>query len=85
MNRTDIIHKINSFLVEEFEADPESISGEANFHETLDLDSLDYVDLVVLVDEAFGFKMQGDDFKSIATYNDFYDFIELKTKQKQTA
>ena len=47
MNKEEIVEKINGFLVEEFEVDPDDIAPESNLKETLGLDSLDYVDLVV--------------------------------------
>jgi len=75
MDMHEIIEKTNEFLVEEFEVEGDKISSDAHFHETLDLDSLDYVDLVVIVDEHFGFKMTSDDFKQITSFGDFYDFI----------
>ncbi len=75
MEMNDIIRKSNAFLIEEFEVDESKISTDANFHDTLDLDSLDYVDLVVIVDEHFGLKMTADDFKQITTFGDFYEFI----------
>ena len=46
--------------------------------ETLELDSLDYVDLVVLIEENLGFKPTADDFKTVETFNDFYDLVERK-------
>ena len=45
-----------SFLVEEFEVDPAKITPQANLKETLELDSLDYIDLVVVVESNFGFQ-----------------------------
>lgn len=80
MDMHEIIEKTNEFLIEEFEVEESRISGDAHFHETLDLDSLDYVDLVVIVDEHFGFKMTSDDFKQITSFNDFYDFIAQHSK-----
>lgn len=80
MDMHEIIEKTNEFLVEEFEVEESKISGDANFHDTLDLDSLDYVDLVVIVDEHFGFKMTSEDFKQITTFDDFYGFIEEHNK-----
>ncbi len=75
MEMNDIIEKSNAFLVEEFEVDEGKITPGAPFHRTLDLDSLDYVDLVVIVDEHFGMKMSSDDFKKIETFKDFYETI----------
>jgi len=74
----EVVQKINHFLVEEFEVDEDSISPEANLKETLDLDSLDYVDLVVEVESNFGFKVSPEDFISIVTFQDFYNYVQSK-------
>lgn len=76
MERSEIIKKINAFLIDEFEVSPDSIILEENFHETLDLDSLDYVDLVVVIQSHFGFKLTAENFKGMDTFEDFYDMIE---------
>ncbi len=78
MNKEVIIDKINDFLIDEFEVEQEDISPEANLKETLELDSLDFVDLVVAVESNFGVKLVGDDFVDIATLQNFYDLIEKK-------
>lgn len=78
MDKAQIIETVKEFLVEEFEADAADLIAEENMHEVLDLDSLDYVDLVVLIDENFGFKTTSEDFQSIKTFDDFYNFIESK-------
>ena len=62
MDKEVIIEKINNFLIDEFEVESEDISPEANLKETLDLDSLDFVDLVVSVESNFGVKLEGKDF-----------------------
>ena len=74
----EIISKVNAFLVDEFEVDPQSITPDANLKETLNLDSLDYVDLVVVIESNFGFKVKGEDFVHIKTFQDFYDYINSK-------
>lgn len=78
MNRGEIITTTKRFLSEEFEVDPDAMQPENNLKETLDLDSLDYVDLVVLIEENLGFKPTADDFKSVETFDDFYDLVEMK-------
>lgn len=81
MKREDIIATTKRFLSEEFEVDQNMIEGENNLQETLDLDSLDYVDLVVVIEENLGFKPNAEDFKNITTFNDFYDLVESKIEQ----
>ena len=47
----------------------------ASLKETLEIDSLDYVDLVVIIERNFGFKVKGEDFATIKSLQDFYDYI----------
>jgi len=82
MNKEEIIKKINGFLVDEFEVDNDEIQPDANLKDTLGLDSLDYVDLVVSIEANFGVKLVEVDFVGIATFENFYDLIETKLKVK---
>lgn len=83
MNREQVISTIKEFLSEEFEVDPSVIVAESNLKGTLELDSLDYVDLVVVIEENFGFKVTGDDFEGIDTFNDFFNLVEKKLSEKE--
>jgi acyl carrier protein len=85
MVQEEIIKTVNGFLVQEFEVEESKISSEANLRETLDLDSLDYVDLVVVIESNFGFKVKGEDFLEIHTFQDFYNYCQTKVQEKATA
>lgn len=85
MDKESIIEKVNGFLVEEFEVDPVKITPEANLRETLELDSLDYIDLVVVIEGNFGFKVKPEDFASIVTFQNFYDYVINRVESKVTA
>lgn len=78
MTTEEIIEKINAFLIEEFEVEEDTLIPEDNVQEILDLDSLDYVDLVVVIEKNFGFKVSNEDFKTIVSLQDFYDYIIAK-------
>ncbi|MFC4095327.1 acyl carrier protein [Euzebyella saccharophila] len=78
MTKEEIVEKINLFLIDEFEVDEDEIEPEANLKEALDLDSLDFVDLVVAVESNFGVKLVGEDFINVHTLQNFYDLIEAK-------
>ena len=82
IDKDEIIDKINAFLVDEFEVEPDDIQAEADLKETLDLDSLDYVDLVVEIESHFGFKVKPEDFTGISTFQNFYDYIIEKVERK---
>ncbi len=78
MDSQEIKEKIDGFLVDEFEVDGKLIEPHKNLNETLELDSLDYVDLVVEVERNFGFKVKPEDFSDIKTFQDFYDYVGAK-------
>lgn len=82
MNKEEIIEKIKGFLVEEFEVNEDDIQPESNLKDTLGLDSLDYVDLVVSIESNFGVKLVEVDFIGIDTFQSFYDLIDNKLKLK---
>ncbi|MEC4113295.1 phosphopantetheine-binding protein [Myroides pelagicus] len=82
MNHEEILEKINQILIEEFEVDEDVIASDNNLKESLDLDSLDYVDLVVLIESNFGVKLVEADFASTVTFQDFYTLIETKVAEK---
>ncbi len=82
MTKEVIIEKCMAFFTEEFEVDGAKITGDANLRETLDLDSLDYVDLVVVIESNFGFKVKGEDFINIHTFDDFYNYCYNKIQEK---
>jgi acyl carrier protein len=78
MDKNTIINKINDFLIDEFEVEAEDIQLDANLKDTLELDSLDYVDLVVSVESNFNVKLDAEDFINVVTLENFYDLIEGK-------
>ncbi len=78
MSRKEIEEKVNAFLVEELEIDEEKIFPEARLKEDVGIDSLDFVDIVVIVNRVFGFKIQNGELKGVKTLGEFYDYIEKK-------
>ena len=75
-----VIEKINDVLIDEFEIEPEDIHLDADLKKVLELDSLDFVDLVVIIEANFGFKVDREDLKRIITFQNLYDYITEKTK-----
>ena len=73
-----LIEKINTILAEEFEVNVDIIKPEAPLMDTLDMDSLDLVDMVVLIEHNFGFTVNAKDFVGIKTFDDFYHFINSR-------
>ncbi len=85
MTQQEIISRINAFMVEDFEVEEAAITPHAELKTTLDLDSLDYIDLVVAIEQNFGFKVNPEDFQQMATIQDFYDYVSNRLKAQTAA
>lgn len=80
MSRTEIEEKVKEFLIDEIEVDEEKITADAKLKTDLGIDSLDFVDIVVLVDKKFGFKIKQEEMVGVDTFSKFCDYIESKVK-----
>ena len=76
MTREEIIEQVNSLLSEEFEIEQSEFAPDAVLKETLQLDSINLVDLVALVQYTYKITIPATDLPSIKTFNDRYDYIE---------
>jgi acyl carrier protein len=74
MTKEEIIKDVNDFLIEEFEIDESLISPDASWKQ-IGIDSLDFVDIVVIIEKKYGFKLKGEEMTNIATLDQFYDHI----------
>ena len=78
MNRTEIEAKVKDFLIEELEIDEDKISPDAKLKEDMGIDSLDFVDIVVIVERNFVFKIKAEEKAGVDTFSKFCDYIESK-------
>ncbi len=76
MTKAEIIAKANEILACEFEVEESVITPEAPLKETLGLDSLDLVDVVVLIEENFGVTLKNSDFIGVKSFSDFYTLLD---------
>jgi acyl carrier protein len=81
----EIVNKINKVFEESFEIEKERLVPEAHIFTDLGLDSLDIVDLVVALQNAFGVKIRNEEkVREIRTLQDIYQFISsLKTEENK--
>ncbi len=78
MSRQEIEEKVRTFLVEDLEIEADAITPEARLKEDMGIDSLDFVDIVVIVEKYFGFKINPEEMAGVATLSQFCDYIESK-------
>ena len=79
MERKEIEAKVKEFMVEDLELDEAKITPDARLKEDIGIDSLDFVDIVVIVERKFGFKIKTEEMANVKTFNQFGDDIEKKT------
>lgn len=82
MERKEIESLVNNFLVEEMEIDANVMNEDATLKDDLGRDSLDFVDIVVIVEKTFGFKIKPEEFGNVLTLKEFYDYIDAKVNAK---
>ena len=75
MQNDEIIRKINQLLIDEIEIDENQINPAADLKKDLGIDSLDFVDLFVIVENNFGFKMKAEEMADVKSLQDFYSYI----------
>ena len=78
MEINEIKDKVKAFLIDEMEIDAAKIADDARLKEDMNIDSLEVVDIVVLVEQEFGFKMKPEDFKGLKTFDHFCRFIQTR-------
>lgn len=82
MKRTEIEEIVRNFLIEDIEIKEEVITPDAHLKNDLGIDSLDFVDIVVIVERNFGFKIKPEEMQNITTLSQFCDYIESKVGDK---
>ena len=82
MTEQEVIELIDSNLAEEFELDRDDMTPEANIYEDLGLDSLDTVDMVIVLEGAFNFKIREEEaVRAIRTLGDIHKFVLEKVAE----
>lgn len=78
MERSVLEAKVKNFMIEDLEIDEEKIVPQANLKKDLGIDSLDYVDIVVLVEKTFGVRIKSEEMAGVDTFSKFCDYLETK-------
>ena len=74
-DKEEMVAQLRPAIAEEFELEESDIVPDAPIKETLELDSLNLVDLIVLIEKVAGVKAKGTDVSKITTFEALYDFV----------
>jgi acyl carrier protein len=80
MSRDEVVVKVNDFLIDEFELEEEQLIPNALMKEDLDIESLDFVDIAVVIEKQFGLKVTSEQMVKIKKLDDLYNFILERSK-----
>ena len=68
--RENLLAELRSLMQSEFHLKPDQIEPATHLIDDLDFDSIDLIDLAVLLEERFGFKLDDEELNSVETFGD---------------
>ncbi|KRN88604.1 acyl carrier protein [Ligilactobacillus ceti] len=78
MTEQEIFSKVSDIILENFDIDPANITMDLNFQNDLNADSIDIVEFVLELEDAFGAEISDEDAEKLATMGDAVRYIASK-------
>lgn len=75
VNRDQIPNKVKDLIVQSLGVNASEITPDSSFIDDLGADSLDIVELVMLIEKEFGIEIPDEDAEKISTVQDAVDYI----------
>lgn len=74
----DIVEKVTAIVAEKLGVDKAEVTPDAVFIDDLGADSLDLVELIMAMEEEFGFEIADEDAEKLRTVGDVINFIKAR-------
>jgi len=78
-----IVEKVKQIIKEQLGVEEDEITPSASFVDDLGADSLDTVELVMAIEEAFDIEIPDNDAEKMRTVQDLIDYVEKHSKKKK--
>ena len=79
MSKKDTFEQLKELIIELLEVDEERILLEASFIDDFEADSLDFIELITAVEDAFSIEIPDEDMEKMLTVQDAVDYIESRS------
>lgn len=73
-----VFEKLRAIIMEQFNLEEEAVTMEASIQDDLGVDSLDVVDLIVIITEEFDVEIPDEVVDNIKTVGDIVNYIEAQ-------
>jgi len=78
--KKEIVEKVKQIISEQLGVDEAEVTPSASFSDDLGADSLDQVELVMALEEAFDLSISDEDTEKILTVQDAIDYVDKHAK-----
>ena len=78
MSETETFAQLKKLIVELLEVDESEVVRQASFTDDFNADSLDFIELITAVEDAFKIEIPDEDAEKLQTVQDAIDYIESK-------
>jgi acyl carrier protein len=85
MDRYEIFERVKRAVVEQLDVREEEITADSTFVQDLGADSLEVVEIVMALEEAFNIEIPDEEVDQIKTVGDAVNFIESKLEETAEA
>ncbi|PJE48658.1 acyl carrier protein [Pediococcus damnosus] len=82
MTKEEVFNKISDIIVDHFDVDKAKVTNDLNFKTDLNADSIDIVEFVLELEDAFGAEISDEDAEKLSTVGQAVDFITANQKSK---
>ena len=73
-----VLDTVRQFVVEQLAIDPELVDVDSNLMKDLEADSLDAVEIIMAVEEAFNIGIPDEEAEKFCTVRDIVDYVEAR-------
>ena len=77
-----MLEKIRTIIADQLSVEESSIRPETSLTKDLEADSLDFVELIMALEDAFDVKIEEDDTAKISTVQDIMDYLKAQSVEE---